>query len=335
MNDKKEFLIPEKSILKSLKETSNICQPDDKYSTPATYNWIKGLAMICDASEDFTHENLTKLYSGKPRLKSDEDSLLLALTYDNIMMSLNHYSSLKAMLKVENHSDVIISSVISWYYAIYNAAKAMLTANRNELQDPNHSTVAKRWKCYFVDANQILSPFNLSVSNVSEEAIKSLGYQEKAKELRYNLFKNPSNTQEAEIGVKMYLKGLIQFEQEKIKTELKGKNNIESFRPKENQELRDNIFSKSKHLGFLNMAFRFRGKANYRDSLFLTYNIDGLPRQREFILNMIKVSESFLKMTSYYLYYKLPKGYWHILLEDLKQNSTLSENGDFLFFEQK
>ena len=108
----------EKSILLKLKEETGLGHPDSKYATPAMYNWMKSLAMIIDSSDDFTHDNLVKLYSGKPRLKVEEDAKFIALTFDNVMMALNYHSSLKAMLNHSNHSDFLVNGVISWYYSI-------------------------------------------------------------------------------------------------------------------------------------------------------------------------------------------------------------------------
>tara|TARA_B110000093_G_scaffold173904_1_gene206528 strand:- start:2261 stop:3259 length:999 start_codon:yes stop_codon:yes gene_type:complete len=325
----------EQLILLKLKKDSGLGHPDSKYATPAMYNWVKSLAMIIDSSDDFSHENLVKLYSGKPRLKEDEDAKFIALTYDNVMMALNYHSSLKAMLNHSNHSDFLINGIISWYYSIYNSAKAMLTANMQPLEDPNHSTVAQRWYCDFVLTHKIPAPFNIGVSSLSKNEEKALDYKEDAREINYNLYKNPNNINEAEIAVKMYLSGVIKNEREKVEKRVKKDYKIEDFRKKINSIKRDEAFVKSRHIGFLNMAFRYRGKANYRDALFLTYNIDALPRQKELIKNMVKTSDAFLKLTSYYLYYRLPKDYWHMLLNDLKTHSTLSENGETLYYQQK
>jgi uncharacterized protein (UPF0332 family) len=325
----------EKSILLKLKEETGLGHPDSKYATPAMYNWMKSLAMIIDSSDDFSHDNLVKLYSGKPRLKVEEDAKFIALTFDNVMMALNYHSSLKAMLNHSNHSDFLVNGVISWYYSIYNSAKAMLTANKQNLLDPNHSSVARMWYCDFVLSNKIPAPFNIGVSSLSKEDEETLNYKENAREIDYNLFKNPKNINEAEIGVKMYLSGLIKNERDKVEKNIKKDKGIENFRKKDNASIRDESFSKTKHIGFLNMAFRCRGKANYRDALFLTYNTDAVPRQKELIENMIKTTDAFLKLTSYYLYYRLPKDYWHILLDDLKIHSTLSENGENLYYQQK
>lgn len=324
----------EKSILYQLKKDGGLAHPDDKYATPAMYNWMKSLAILIDSSDEFSHDSLVKLYSGQPRLKIDEDKLYLALTYDNVMMALNYHSSLKAMLNHSNYSDFAVNGIISWYYLIYNCAKAMLSANQNELLDPTHTRVAKMWYNDFVLSKKIPSPFNFGVSSLSKEEEESLGYKAKARELNYQLFKIPTSVVEAEIGHKMYLKGLITHEREKAEKEIKSKHGIENFRKRVDAEIRDQHFARTKHIGFLNMAFRYRGKANYRDALFLTYNADAKPRQKELIQNMLKVSGAFMKFTSYYLHYRLPKNYWHELLADLQTHSTLSENGANLYFEQ-
>jgi hypothetical protein len=72
-----------------------------------------------------------------------------------------------------------------------------------------------------------------------------------------------------------YLKGTAAWEVDKKKEELKKRDKFKDFRGKEargkrNQQLQKNL----PEINFLHCASRYRGKANYRDSIFLTYGQD-------------------------------------------------------------
>ena len=322
------------SLLYELKEKNGLSQPNSQYSTPAMYNWIKSLVIIIESSDDFCHNSLSDLYKKENRLNFKDDGKLIALTYENILMSLNYYSALKALASFDNLSDTLINGVISWYYCIYNLSKAMITANKKGFIDPNHGKVASNWTHDFSLKKKIPAPFDLSVTNLAEEKELRNSYKKSAQLKNYNLFKTPEGLEQAEIGNKMYLCGLLKYKREDIEKSLKKNHKLNNFRTNKAKAILEEKLTKTKPFGFLNMAFRYRGKANYRDALFLTYYPDGLPRQKELLLNLIKTSEAFMKMTSYYLYYKLPKGCWHSLLNDSEVHSNLTEKGDYLFYDQ-
>jgi hypothetical protein len=73
---------------------------------------------------------------------------------------------------------------------------------------------------------------------------------------------------------------------------------------------------------FIHEAIRYRGKANYRDILFLSY---GLADQRfiRFIDDLEKVLFSFLKMTMMYCSKRINKIIWSEFIEDIEKNSHL------------
>jgi hypothetical protein len=66
-----------------------------------------------------------------------------------------------------------------------------------------------------------------------------------------------------------YLSGTARWEVRRVKERLIADGQVDNFRKKAAREIR-NRFLPAK-VNFLNCAFRYRGKANYRDSLFLAY----------------------------------------------------------------
>jgi hypothetical protein len=66
-----------------------------------------------------------------------------------------------------------------------------------------------------------------------------------------------------------YLNGTADFYADRVKTRLRVKHKLKDFRKKAAKVLRDNALEDQ--IAFLHYAFRYRGKANYRDAVFLTY----------------------------------------------------------------
>ena len=94
----------------------------------------------------------------------------------------------------------------------------------------------------------------------------------------YTLNKLPHNEIEALGGLFSYLKGTAEFEREKMENRILNMNEfkalgVNNFRTKKARKYRDNKLSKIT-INFLTQSFRYRGKANYRDSIYLSYGED-------------------------------------------------------------
>ena len=66
--------------------------------------------------------------------------------------------------------------------------------------------------------------------------------------------------------------------------------------------------------------YRYRGKANYRDSVFLSYGNDRSEELKQFILDLDTVATAFMKMASTYAKARVHKSDWDSFVADLETN---------------
>ena len=95
--------------------------------------------------------------------------------------------------------------------------------------------------------------------------------------------------------------------------------------------MRDEALSK-RQVNFLNQAFRYRGKANYRDSIFLSYGDDNSKHVETLCSDLLKVSKVFQKMTACYVSMRIERGLWGEYLLDVDSNKRLSGKIEYLKF---
>ncbi|MEH2749546.1 hypothetical protein QE238_31000, partial [Klebsiella pneumoniae] len=98
---------------------------------------------------------------------------------------------------------------------------------------------------------------------------------------------------------------------------------VDNFRTKAAREVRDHALEKGQ-VNFLIQAFRYRGKANYRDSIFLSYGDNNEAIIEEFIQDLYDVAIGFIRATSHYCSRRVERGTWAEFVEDISDNSRLS-----------
>jgi hypothetical protein len=81
-------------------------------------------------------------------------------------------------------------------------------------------------------------------------------------------------------------------------------------------------------VNFLIQAFRYRGKANYRDSIFLSYGDNNQGTIDKFTQDLHDVAFVFLRAASKYCSIRVEKGTWAEFVADIEQNSRLSLKPD-------
>ena len=79
---------------------------------------------------------------------------------------------------------------------------------------------------------------------------------------------------------------------------------------------RDNCLV-NRRCGFIHQAIRYRGKANYRDSLLLSYDFSN-KQAENLISDMTVVLESFFKMAFIYCSKRINEKTWSGFLADIK-----------------
>jgi len=98
---------------------------------------------------------------------------------------------------------------------------------------------------------------------------------------------------------------------------------VDNFRTKAAQKLRDGAFGK-RSICFLHEASRYRGKANYRDAIYLAYG-KSVPKLAEnFIDDLTTVLEAFSAMAAGYCSIRMGRGHWVEFIEDLEAKRAIS-----------
>lgn len=157
------------------------------------------------------------------------------------------------------------SAIIMNYYASYNAVLAILAA-QNDFKGETHSKAIGSLNTV---RRLLPHPLDMVASRMKGESYAPV-LPKYPDTIKSDLTTSFAGTREDARGkILSYVKGTADWKADEIKDRLKRDKKIDNFRTKANQEIRD------KHLpdeiNYLNCAFRYRGKANYRDSIFLAY----------------------------------------------------------------
>jgi hypothetical protein len=276
---------------------------------------MRGLAILTESH--FTHEDLRQFYQAVQRrgVNAEAD----ALAYECLTMSLHNVSAIDSMKEIENPYPIVRSAIIAWYYATYYAAKAMLAASSGT--DPQtHAAAGKIWQYELVDNNLAQLPFNLSISDITPSHV-----QEVMCNLRggntHDLNLEPTDSDMAFGAAYSYLKGTAEYEQWRLEEQVKDsaaykQGRFTSFRSNAAKALRDAKLRPA-HVNFLVQAFRYRGKANYRDAIYLSYGRDDTDRLRQFVTDLEAVSCAFSRMAAHYVSKRVVRNDWELFVEDI------------------
>jgi len=299
-------------------------QPTARFAFQGSINWVHGLSILVD-TEIFGDDNLKEHYKDVTRRNVNE--IADTRVFENILMSLHNVSALQQFQSLENnHYDVVRSAIVAWYYAVYYASKAMIAAT-SESDPQTHTDTAKVWQNNIIERGFAVEPFDFSIANITTKNIDEVISSLRAGNT-YNTNTSPTNSEEAIGGVFSYLKGTAEYTQwqteERVKNSREFKNlDVDNFRTKAARELRDQKFQNGV-VNFLTQAFRYRGKANYRDSIYLSYGDNREEEIEIFINDLENIALKFLKMASFYVSKRVERGTWDEFVEDIRQNSQLT-----------
>lgn len=305
-------------------------QPKPWFAFQGTVNWMRALSILVD-NESFEDNKIKDHYKSVSRRKANSEAD--TLVFENVMMAFHNQASLIRLTEDVAHPyDVCRSAIISWYYATYFTCSAMIAAASGSTQE-THAHTAKVWQSDIVDAGLVMSPFSPCLSSlvknvVDVEILTYCGTKE------YDLNTCPENDDEAWGAVVSYLKGTWGYEKRRVEERVKSSRafkvlKVDNFRTKAARALRDEQLAKNV-VNYLIQAFRYRGKANYRDSIFLSYGYDNSEKIEIFVQDLEKVSRAFQRMAACYLSRRVEEGTWSKLIEDLEDNSRLSIEAQYL-----
>lgn len=301
--------------------------PDPYFALQGTVNWMRALALLVDDTGlDFG--SARDFYTGTNSRKftvHQENSV-----FEQVTLALHQLSALESMRSHDRRADVARVGAVAWYYGIYYAASAMVAAQDGSLQE-NHTKTAVCWDKLLASRDLVMEPFSLRVSTLVErdakcelEALKS-GQE-------YRLIHAPLTTEQAHDACCAYLSGSVRWWGWKIGETIKQSREfkdlgVSNFRKKIAGELRDKTLAK-KSVSFLHQASRYRGKANYREALFLAYGKDVETHLTDYIDDMTTVLEAFVAMAGAFCSRRLPQPIWDEFVHDLEthRSFTVSPN---------
>ena len=276
-------------------------QTKPTFAFNSTVNWMRALALLVDNNK-FSNQELKKHFATVNRRNVNQNAD--TKVFENTLMAFHNFSCLKMIDKdISSKYDTLRSAIVAWYYCTYFSSKAMLAASSGGNPE-THSDTAKIWHSEFLsNKNILIEPFSLHLNSLVKKEVQS-SIQTDKNGNTFNVNKRPTNQQEAWVTVVSYLNGTAEYKQKKIEIKVKNKPefkqlSVTDFRTKKAQKIRDKEFDKAK-INFLVQAFRYRGKANYRDSLFLSYGNNRINDVNQLTSDLLTVSEKFLRMAACY-----------------------------------
>jgi len=139
----------------------------------------------------------------------------------------------------------------------------------------------------------------------------------------FDVSNRPTNVDGAIGACASYLSGTRAHHEGKISRAMKvgelKKLGLSDFRTKQARQLRDDRLA-GKTLGFVHQAFRYRGKANYRDALFLTYEAQTGTALDEFMGDLDAVLKAFLTAAGAFCSRRVSEADWLAYINDLEDH---------------
>lgn len=242
---------------------------EPQFAVQSAFNWMKALRTEIEGEHGLT---ATEQYASCTAhfIQAMQPAATPAATgqvFEPLYASLVYAVSLS--MAAERLQDVLPAqptAVVTWYYAQYFSARAMLASVGQEVDD-THMAVARAVANNL--ANALPHPLNMRAVRKSGEAYAP-SLPAKPQAAPFDLLQSISGDRSRAQGMLLqYLNGTADFYADKTKDRLRANHKLRDFRTKVARQLRDKALERQ--LGFHHCAFRYRGKANYRDAVFLTY----------------------------------------------------------------
>lgn len=298
-------------------------KPDPQFALPSTVNWMEALSILVGSPAlDFAAAK--SFYSGQG--KRNMDALVENTVLEQLFLSLHHLSALEKMKDVDVSADVARVGILAWYYGITNAASAMTAAQNGSFQE-DHAATARMWDAEIAARGLAMEPFGWRVTSLMEGVFKP-----EVMAIRQgssgDLLTTPRSVAEARGAAASYLSGSAKWyvwrntEDVRASSEFK-KLGVADFRKKVARELRDKRLA-SRSVGFIHQASRYRGKANYREALFLAHGRATSSALDGFVANQATVLRAFLAMAGAFAARKLGKSVWDEFVADVDAQRAFS-----------
>ena len=297
--------------------------PDARFALPSTINWMHALAILVDdLALDF---KAARAFYAKVqrRLLSEREINSIC---EQVLFSLHQIASLQAMADAKNKADVARVGIVAWYYGVYGAASAMIAAGDGAFPD-NHTATAQQWDRQFASNSLAMPPFADRLSTLRADTVELELAPVRARG-KHSLTTPPATVAQAWGCCAEYLSGSADWEQWNIRERVVQSREFKdlgasSFRTSAARQLRD-VWYQKRGIAFLHQASRYRGKANYRDAIYLAYG-KSVPKLLEgFIDDLAEVLKAFSAMAAAYTSMRMGRDLWSAFLDDLEAKRSIS-----------
>jgi len=305
----------------TLSETDGV--PDPLFALPSTIHWMRALALLVSANNiDFDTASQFYRASAKHTFTAHAENTI----FEQLFFALHQLSALEAFRTLPCKADVARVGIVTWYYGVYYAASAMVAAQDGSFQH-DHARTANAWDRHIATRGNAMPPFGMRVSTLIEAQAKIEIEKLRAGSV-FDLKKTASTTNDALGACCAYLSGTAEWYRWKTAEDLRGSKEfkalgVSNFRTKDARELRNDHLSR-KAVGFLHQAVRYRGKANYREALFLGYG-NSIERQlTPYIDDLATVLAGFVTMAGAMASRRLGRQLWDDFVVDVESKRAFS-----------
>lgn len=297
--------------------------PDPRFALPSTVNWMRALAILVEDREVNFKSASTFYKSIQRRTMADKEINTIC---EQLPFSLNQLAALRAMSSATNKADVARMAIVSWYYGVYASATAMNAGADGSFQE-THMATAQQWDRQFASNRLVMEPFSDRLAKLDKATIdrEMAGPRARGK---HSLTTEPMTPSQARGCCAEYLSGTATWEQWNVRTRLKEHRDFKAlgkddFRSAPARELRDSWYER-RSISFLHQASRYRGKANYRDSVYLAYG-KSVPKTVEGLVDdLMAVLKGVCSMAGGYASVRLGRELWEAYLADIEGRRSIS-----------
>lgn len=191
--------------------------PDARFALPSTIHWMRGLAILAEAS-DAGFLSARAFHASVPRrVMADRE---INTVCEQMLFALHQLAALAALELAPNKADVARIGIVTWYYGIYGAASAMIAAGDGSFPD-THAATAQQWDRQFAANGLVVAPFADRLSNLTDVEVKKqlAGPRGRGK---HSLTIKPASNEQAWGCIAEYLAGTADWEQWNIRERVRA-----------------------------------------------------------------------------------------------------------------
>jgi hypothetical protein len=298
--------------------------PDPHFALPSTVNWMRALALLVQHHKvGFGSSTAHYAPVSTRKATAHQENTIL----EQLLFALHQCSAIHALTIVPRKADVSRVGIVAWYYGVYAAASAMVAAQDGSFQD-DHAGTARVWDQQISARGLALAPFDLRLTSL----VKKTADSELARLLTSGKFNlagpSPNNAIEAHGAAVAYLSGNANYWRWRVEEDVRESKEFKAagfsdFRSNQAKALRDARLG-GRPIGFLHQAFRYRGKANYREALFLGYGTTIEPQLATYIDDLATVLDAFVSMAGAFCARRLGKTVWTEFHGDLQKHRAFT-----------